>query len=65
MSKELTMADLDAQSIELLPDRAALGSFNTNWATVYASNAAYAVNAGSHWSHANATAMQWINVEQG
>jgi hypothetical protein len=45
-----------------LPAREALGSYN--WAAVYASNTAVALNAASFKSHANAWASQCISIHQ-
>ena len=62
MSAELTFKELDLQEVELLPAREALGQFN--WATVYASNTAVALNAASFQSHASAWANQYITINQ-
>ncbi len=67
MRTELTLAEIEEQDVELLPARAALGGFwhhPNNWANVYASNSAMALNAGSHWSHASANAAQQVIVHQ-
>lgn len=60
----LTIADLDAQSVELLPSKETLW-FNTNWAAIYASNSSLAVNAATLLSSANSAAVQTIAVSQG
>ncbi|MCU1559160.1 hypothetical protein [Mycetocola sp.] len=60
----LTIAELDAQSVELLPSKETL-FFDTNWAAVYASNSSLAVNAATLLSSANSTALQSVNVYQG
>jgi hypothetical protein len=62
MRAELTFKELDLQEVELLPTREALGTFN--WAAVYASNTAVALNAASWNSSAWATATQTITVNQ-
>jgi len=62
MQAELSVKELDLQEVELLPAREALGQFN--WASVYASNTAVALNAGSHWSSAQAWAYQSITINQ-
>jgi hypothetical protein len=62
MHKELTIAELEMQGAELLPEREALGVFN--WAGVSATNVAVALNAGSLFSAASATALQGISVTQ-
>ncbi len=62
MSQEITFAELDEAGIEMLPERAALGGFGSKWVSVYASNSALALNAGSHKSHANAMAYQAIFI---
>ncbi len=60
---EFTKAELEAQHVELLPAKETL-FYNYNWANVYATNSAMAVNAATLWSHANATALQAVNVHQ-
>jgi hypothetical protein len=62
MRAELTFKELDLQEVELLPAREALGQFN--WASVYASNTAVALNAGSIFSAAKAVAVQEIEINQ-
>jgi hypothetical protein len=62
--KELTIAELDSQSVELLPDRETL-LFDNNWAAVFASNSSLAVNAATVLSAATSTATQNIAVIQG
>jgi hypothetical protein len=62
MRTELTMKELDLQEVELLPAREALGSYN--WASVYASNTAVALNAATFKSSAWATANQYITINQ-
>ena len=65
MHKELTIAELDSQSIELLPDRETLLFGNNNFAAVWASNSSLAVNAATILSAANSAAVQTIVVNQG
>jgi hypothetical protein len=65
MRKELTVSELDAEYIELLPARETLSYGNTNWASVWASNSSLALNAASYCSSANSMAVQTINVSQG
>ena len=65
MDKELTSAELDSESIELLPDRETLLFGNSNWAAVYASNSSLAVNAATIASAAVSSATQTIVVAQG
>jgi hypothetical protein len=60
----LTIADLDAQSVELLPSKETL-FFDSNWAAVYASNSSLAVNAATLLSSATSAAVQNIVVAQG
>jgi hypothetical protein len=60
----LTIAELDAQSVELLPSKETL-YFDTNWAAIYASNSSLAVNAATLLSSANSAALQHIYVSQG
>jgi hypothetical protein len=62
--KELTIAELDSQSVELLPDRETL-LFDNNWAAVFASNSSLAVNAATVLSAAVSSANQTIIVAQG
>ena len=47
MRKELTFAELEAESAELLPSRETL-TFHSNWANVYANNSSMALNAASY-----------------
>ena len=63
MQTELTLSELAVQQAELLPERETL-FFDLNWANVYATNAAYAVNAATILSAANANAYQKIIVSQ-
>ncbi|MEV0288534.1 MULTISPECIES: hypothetical protein [unclassified Kribbella] len=62
MNKLLTHVELDLEEVQVLPEREALGSFN--WANIYASNTAVALNAASHYSAAKAVALQSIYVNQ-
>ncbi len=62
MNEKLTAVELDLEEIQVLPEREALGSFN--WANVYASNTAVALNAASHFSVAKAAAIQTIVIKQ-
>jgi hypothetical protein len=66
MRKELTISELDAEFIELLPERETLSGFgNFNWAAVYATNSSLALNAASINAAAVSTAAQSVNVIQG
>ena len=65
MRKELTISELDAQFVELLPARETLSFGNNNWAAVYASNSSLALNAASFYASANSMASQTIYVTQG
>jgi hypothetical protein len=65
MRKELTIAELDNQSVELLPARETLLFDTINWAAVFASNSSLAVNAATILSAANSAAVQTIVVSQG
>jgi hypothetical protein len=65
MRKELTISELDAEFIELVPARETLSVGNTNWAAVYASNSSLALNAASVYSNASSTAVQNISITQG
>jgi len=62
MNEKLTAVELDLEEIQVLPEREALGSYN--WANVYASNAAVALNAASYFSVAKAAAIQTIVINQ-
>ena len=62
MNEKLTAVELDLEEIQELPEREALGSFN--WANVYASNTAVALNAASYFSVAKAAAVQTIVIKQ-
>lgn len=64
MRKELTITELDTESVELLPSRETL-HVRINWASVSALNAANAANFFSHHSVAAASAKQSIAVVQG
>ncbi|MFD4422233.1 hypothetical protein ACFWN7_12130 [Agromyces sp. NPDC058484] len=61
---KMTLAELDAQSVELLPTKETL-FFDSNWAAVYASNSSAAVNVATILSAANSAAVQNIAVVQG
>ncbi|MEV0798212.1 MULTISPECIES: hypothetical protein [unclassified Kribbella] len=62
MNEKLTAVELDLEEIQVLPEREALGGFN--YANIYASNTAVALNAASYWSVAKAAAIQTIVVNQ-
>ena len=62
--QHITLTELDAQSVELLPSKETL-FFDANWAAVSASNASYAVNAATLLSSATSSATQTIAVLQG
>jgi hypothetical protein len=60
---KLTIADLTAETVEILPSRETL-FFNFNGALVNATNVSYAVNAATLFSSANSEALQSIHVSQ-
>lgn len=60
---ELTLSELAIQQAELLPERETL-YFDFNWANIYATNTAVAVNAYTFYSSAYANAYQKIIVSQ-
>lgn len=61
----LTVAELEAQSVEMLPVKETLYfDYSTNWAALYASNSSLAVNVASFLSHANSAALQSVTVTQ-
>jgi hypothetical protein len=62
MNMKLTKAALELEEVQVLPEREALGSFN--WANITATNTALALNAASHFSSANAIALQGISINQ-
>lgn len=62
--QHITLSELDAQAVELLPSKETL-SLDINWAAVSASNASYAVNAATLLSLANSSATQYVAVIQG
>ncbi len=65
MRTELTITELDAERVELLPARETLHvHLGHNWAAVYATNSSLALNAGSLNSAAYSTALQSVNVYQ-
>jgi hypothetical protein len=66
MRKDLTIAELESEHVELLPTRETLFFFGkSNWAAVYASNSSLAFNAASINAVAASTANQAILVNQG
>ena len=65
MRKELTIAELEGELMELLPARETLTYGNVNWAAIYASNSSLALNAASVYAVANSAAVQTIAVSQG
>lgn len=66
MMKELTIQELESQSVELLPSRETLyfGGDSINLASVYANNTSVALNAASLFSEAHSSAVQNIAVLQ-
>lgn len=64
MRTELTITELEAESVQMLPSRETL-FFNTNLANVVASNSSMALNAASLNSFASSNAWQAIQVNQG
>ncbi len=62
--QHITLTELDAQAVELLPSKETL-LIDINWAAVSASNASYAVNAATLLSLANSSATQYVAVIQG
>lgn len=61
-----TIAELEVEEAELLPARQALGGHGGyNFASVYATNTAVALNAASFHSFAGASANQYIQIFQG
>lgn len=61
---KLTIAELDAQTVELLPAKETL-AWGDNFAAIYASNSSLAVNAATVASAAYSAAVQTIVVSQG
>jgi hypothetical protein len=66
MMKELTIQELEGQSVELLPSRETLnfGGDSYNWAAVTATNTSLALNATALFSNAYSAAVQTITVTQ-
>ena len=62
MNEKLSAVELDLEEIQVLPEREALAF--ANWANVYASNTALALNAASYFSAAHANAFQAIVIHQ-
>jgi hypothetical protein len=60
---ELTMSELEGQTVEPLPDRAAMSLVNANLAAPI--NAAIALNVASDGSVAYANAQQYAPIVQG
>lgn len=66
MRTELTITELEAETVELLPARETLHfHWGNNSATINATNTSTAVNAYTVFSHAHSTALQAISVHQG
>lgn len=63
MSK-LTLAELDAQTADMLPAKETLFFDDYNWAAVYGSNSSLALNAVTAYSSAHSEAWQAIDVMQ-
>lgn len=63
MRTQLTITELDAQHVELLPARETL-YYHNNWSHIWASNSAVAMNLGTYHSYADANAYQHISVNQ-
>jgi hypothetical protein len=65
MMKELTIQELEGQSVELLPSRETLYYVGgDNFASIYAANTSVALNAASLWSSAYSSANQLVIVSQ-
>ena len=64
MRTELTLHELEAERVELLPAKETL-HFNVNWANIWASNSSMALNAASLYSTAQSAAYPTITVAQG
>lgn len=64
MQKELSVMELDGESMELLPDRETL-FFDTFNVGIIANNSSMALNAATFGSVANSGAWQAISVVQG
>lgn len=62
--QKLTVAELAAESVELLPSRDTL-FLDANLAAIMASNTSVAANVLTVYSSANSTALQGILVVQG
>lgn len=60
--QHLTITELDAESVELLPTRETL--FWDNWSAIYATNSSVALNAATVASAAYSAAVQTIVVSQ-
>lgn len=58
-----SIVELDQQCVELLPAKETL-FFDANWAAVYATNSALALNAATLLSSATANAAQQVIVTQ-
>lgn len=64
MRMEITITELEAETVELLPARETLTFGSANWANVVASNSSTALNAASYFSDAESAAYQSITVDQ-
>ena len=63
MRTELSLQDLEAERVDLLPAKETL-QFNVNWANVWASNSSMALNAASLYASAQSAAYQSVVVNQ-
>jgi hypothetical protein len=67
METTITIAELDAEAVALLPSKETLywgGHSSTNWAAISATNSSMALNAATFFSQANSAALQSISVNQ-
>jgi hypothetical protein len=64
---EITLHELESESMEMLPERETLffNTYHLNWANIMASNSSLALNAATAFSAASSNAVQTIVVGQG
>ena len=63
--QKLTLAELEGETVELLPSKETLlFDFPSNWSSIYASNSSLAVSALTLGSYTSSNALQGIWVAQ-
>jgi hypothetical protein len=65
MDTTMTFAELDTETVAMLPAKETLFWNHYNWAGISATNSSLALNASTFFSQANSAAVQTIQVGQG